>query len=126
MILPAHVDRYCRFLGVPAEERQAPLSLVLDTGHLVEIREYSGRWYLCGLLNEFDIDPEDSLLEGMIEDPFLEKATGSLTYEPSSKRLIYWSEIVPIGADSPLVPNPKAFLREVTDLCKKVSLEGIL
>lgn len=126
MILPAHVDRYCRLLGVPAAERQAPLSLVLDSGHLVEVREHTGRWYLCGLLNEFDIDPEDSLLEGMIEDSFLENATGALTYESSGKRLVYWSEILPTVGDQPPVPKLSAFLRELTDLCKKVSLAGAL
>ena len=126
MNLPPHVDRYCRLLGVPAEDRQFPMSLVLDSGHLVEIREHSGRWYLCGLLNEFDIDPEDSMIEGMIEDPFLEKATGSLTYEPSKKRLVYWSEIIPAESDHPAIPNLSSFLRELTDLCKKVSLAGAL
>lgn len=123
--VPLHVSGVLEFLAVPADERHLPLQRVLDTGHLVEIRAERGRHFLCGLLHEFSVEPSNPLIESLLEEPFQAGATGFLAYEPMDERLVYWSEILPAtepgGAPTPDLP---AFLRELTELAKKVSLAG--
>jgi hypothetical protein len=124
---PAPLEFFFNALAVPADERQLPLQRVLDTGHILEIRAERGRHFLCGLLNELPVEPNDPLIELMLEEPFQPRASGFLAYEPMEERLVYWSEILPAtesgGAPSPDLP---AFLRELTDRSKKVSLAGAL
>jgi len=127
MTHPAPLEFYFNALAVPPDERQLPLQRVLDTGHLVEIRAERGRYFLCGLLHELPVEPNDPLIESLLEEPFPSKASGFLAYEPVEERLVYWSEILPAseqgGAPTPDLP---AFLRELTELSKKVSLAGAL
>lgn len=124
---PAPLEFFFNALAVPPDERQLPLQRVLDTGHILEIRADQGRFFLCGLLNEFPVEPNDPLIESLLEEPFRPRASGFLAYEPMEERLVYWSEILPAtesgGAPSPDFP---AFLRELTELSKKVSLAGAL
>jgi hypothetical protein len=124
---PAPLEFFFNALAVPADERQLPLQRVLDTGHILEIRAERGRHFLCGLLNELPVEPNDPLIESMLEEPFQPQASGFLAYEPMEERLVYWSEILPAtepgGAPSPDLP---AFPRELTELSKKVSLAGAL
>jgi hypothetical protein len=124
---PAPLEFFFSALAVPADERQLPLQRVLDTGHILEIRAERGRHFLCGLLNELPVEPNDPLIESLLEEPFQPRASGFLAYEPMEERLVYWSEILPAtepgGAPSPDLP---AFLRELTELSKKVSLAGAL
>ena len=124
---PAHLEFFFNALGVSEEERALPLQRVLGSGHLVEIRAERGRHFLCGLLNELPVEPNDPLIESLLEEPFQPRASGFLAYEPMEERLVYWSEILPAtepgGAPSPDLP---AFLRELTELSKKVSLAGAL
>jgi hypothetical protein len=124
---PAPLEFFFNALAVPSDERQLPLQRVLDTGHILEIRAERGRHFLCGLLNELPVEPNDPLIESMLEEPFQPRASGFLAYEPMEERLVYWSEILPAtepgGAPSPDLP---AFLRELTELSKKVSLAGAL
>ena len=124
---PARLEFFFSALAVPADERQLPLQRVLDTGHILEIRAERGRHFLCGLLNELPVEPNDPLIESLLEEPFQPRASGFLAYEPMEERLVYWSEILPAtepgGAPSPDLP---AFLRELTELSKKVSLAGAL
>lgn len=125
MQYPAPLEFFFNALAVPAEEWQLPLQRVLDTGHLVEIREDRGRHFLCGLLHELPLEPNDPLIESLIEEPFQDGANGFLAYERSEERLVYWSEILPAtepgGAPT---PDLQAFLRALTELAKKVSLAG--
>lgn len=126
-LVPAHVDAVLEKLAVPVEERQLPLQRVLDTGHILEIRADQGRFFLCGLLHELPIASSDPLLESIIEEPFHAGATGVISYESAEQRLIYWSEILPaVGLGGTPRPDLVAFLREVTELSKKVSLAGAL
>jgi hypothetical protein len=124
---PAPLEFFFNVLAVPLDERQLPLQRVLDTGHILEIRAERGRHFLCGLLNELPVEPNDSLIESLLEEPFQPRASGFLAYEPMEERLVYSSEILsatePGGAPSPDLP---AFLRELTELSKKVSLAGAL
>jgi len=124
---PAPLEHFFNALAVPSGERQLPLQRVLDTGHILEIRAERGRYFLCGLLNELPVEPNDSLIESLLEKPFPSEASGFLAYEPREERLVYWSEILPAveqgGAPTPDLP---AFLRELTELSKKVSLAGAL
>ena len=126
MSRPAHVDFLLDALAVPADERDMPVQRILDTGHLVEIREHDGRFYLCGQLHELPVAPGDRVLEGLLEDPFPGEACGFLAYEPESERILYWSEIAPGSSGKPPAPDTTVFLRELTRLCKKVSLAGAL
>jgi hypothetical protein len=121
----APLEFFFNALAVPAEERSLPLQRVLDTGHIVEIRAERGRYFLCGLLHELPLEPHDPLVESLLEEPFQAHASGFLAYESSPGRLIYWSEILPATGfgDEPR-PDLRAFLREITDLAKKVSLAG--
>ena len=124
---PAHVSLVFEALGVPEEERTLPVERVLETGHLVQIREDRGRYYLCGLPHELPISPNDSLLESLIEEPFESSASGFYSYEPDKEQLIYWSEILPgerPGADP--TPDISEFLAELTEISKKLSLAGAL
>lgn len=122
---PAPVEFFFNALAVPADERSFPLQRVLDTGHIVEIRAERGRYFLCGLLHELPLEPHDPLLESLLEEPFQANTSGFLAYESSPGRLVYWSEILPAAGfgDEPR-PDLRAFLREITDLSKKVSLAG--
>ena len=124
---PAPLEFFFNALAVPSDERQLPLQRVLDTGHILEIRAERGRHFLCGLLNELPVEPNDPLIESLLEESFQPRASGFLAYEPMEERLVYWSEILPAtepgGAPSPDLP---AFLRELTELSKKVSLAGAL
>jgi hypothetical protein len=126
-MVPSHVDALLELLAVPADERQLPLQRVLDTGHIVELRAERGRHFLCGLLHELPISPNDPLIESLVEEPFPSEASGFLAYEPTEERLVYWSEILPAAEQggAPL-PDLQAFLRELTELSKKVSLAGAL
>jgi len=121
----APLEFFFTALAVPAEERALPLQRVLDTGHIVEIRAERGRHFLCGLLHELPVEPHDPWIESLLEEPFQAGASGFPAYESTTGRLIYWSEILPAtepgGAPRPDLP---AFLRELTDLSKKVSLAG--
>lgn len=124
---PAHVCLVFEALGVPEEERTLQVERVLETGHLVQIREDRGRYYLCGLPHELPISPNDSLLESLIEEPFESSASGFYSYEPDKEQLIYWSEILPgerPGADP--TPDISEFLAELTEISKKLSLAGAL
>lgn len=124
--LPAHVSALCDLLAVPASERELPIQLVVDDANLVEIREHDKRCYLCGQLNELPIPSDDPALENLLEAPFPSSACGFMTFEPASGHLFYWAEIVP-GTNGQLPrPDLKTFLRELSNLCKKVSLEGVL
>lgn len=126
-VVPSHVDALLELLAVPSDERQLPLQRILDTGHIVEIRVERGRHFLCGLLHELPITPNDPLIEALLEEPFEADACGFLAWEPSEQRLIYWSEILPAaGPGEPPTPDLPAFLRELTALSKKVSLAGAL
>jgi hypothetical protein len=122
---PVPLDFFLNALGVPEEDRVLPLQRVLGSGHLVEIRSQRGRHFLCGLVHEFPLEPDDPLLESLIEEPFQTGDTGFLAYEPSSGQLLYWSEILP-PSDPHAAPRPDlpSFLRELTELSKKVSLAG--
>ena len=124
---PAPLEFFFNALAVPADERHLPLQRVLDTGHILEIRAERGRHFLCGLPHELPIEPDDSLLESILEQPLNSDACGFVAYEPSNGQLILWSEILPAtepgGAPS---PELQAFLRELTELSKKVSLAGAL
>ena len=121
------LDFFYNALAVPPDERQLPIQRVLDTGHIVEVRADRGRHFLCGLLHELPIPPNDPLIESLVEEPFPSEASGFLAYEPTEERLVYWSEILPSedSAGTPL-PDLQAFLRELTELSKKVSLAGAL
>ena len=124
---PAPLDFFFSALAVPADERQLPLQRVLDTGHLVEIRAERGRHFLIGLLHELSVEPNNPLIESLLEEPFHPEHCGFLAYEPIEERLVYWSEILPaaeLGA-SP-TPDLSAFLIDLTELSKKVSLAGAL
>ena len=127
MPAPEPLDFFYNALAVPPDERQLPIQRVLDTGHIVELRAERGRHFLCGLLHEFPLDPHDPLIEALLEEPFSSEASGFLAYEPTEERLVYWSEILP-AAEQGGAPTPElsAFLRELTELSKKVSLAGAL
>jgi hypothetical protein len=124
--LPSHVSAFCDHLAVPVSERISPIQLVLDDAFLVEIREHDGRWFLCGQLNELPIPSDSPALENFLEAPFPASACGFSCFEPSTGRLIYWSEILPGPPALPPHPDLKSFLGELSELCKKVSLDGIL
>jgi hypothetical protein len=121
----ANLDFFFDAFGVPEQERALPVQRVLGSGHLVEIRSDQGRFYLCGLPHELPIEPDDSLLESILEQPFHSGACGFVAYESSRGQLILWSEILP-GPEpgAPPLPDIGAFLRELTDLSKKLSLAG--
>jgi hypothetical protein len=121
MEFPSTVTRVLDDLGIPPGERNDPLEFVLDTGHMVEIRQDAGRWFLCGLLNEIPIEEPDRLLEGLIEAPFNVGDCGCLCHEPAGGRLIYWTEIFPELRESPPRPDVPAFLGEVSEWARKVS-----
>ena len=123
---PTYVSALCDLLAVPASERVFPIQLVVDDANLVEIREHDKRWYLCGQLNELPIAFDDPALENFLEAPFPVLACGFTSFESSTGRLLYWSEILPGEHGLPPRPDLKSFIRELVDLCKKVSLEGIL
>jgi hypothetical protein len=126
-MVPAHVASVLEILGVPADERECPVQRVLDSGHILEIRAERGRHFLCGLIHELPVEPNDPLIESLLEEPFQPDPSGFLAYEPKEQRLIYWSEILPAtepgGAPT---PDLSAFLRDLTNLSKKVSLAGAL
>ncbi len=124
---PDPLEYFYNALAVPPDERQLPLQRILDTGHIVELRVDRGRHFLCGLLHELPITPNDPLIESLLEEAFPSEASGYLAYEPTEERLVYWSEILPSedSAETPL-PDLQAFLRELTELSKKVSLAGAL
>jgi hypothetical protein len=124
-LVPAYVEAVLEKLDVPLDERFLPLQRVLNTGHILEIRVAQGRHYLCAFLNESAIEPDDRLLESLLEEAFQSRASGFLAYESADQRLIYWSEILP-AAEPGGAPRPDllVFLREVTELSKKVSLAG--
>ena len=121
------LDFFYNALAVPPDERQLPIQRVLDTGHIVEVRADRGRHFLCGLLHELPIPPNDPLIESLLEEPFEADACGFLAWDPTEQRLVYWSEIL-LSEDSAGTPLPdiQAFLRELTALAKKVSLAGAL
>jgi len=121
-LVPAHVSRVLDFLGVPPEQRDFPVERVLETGHSIEIRDNCGRHYLCAQIHEFPIPADDPVLEGLIEESFNASALGFLAYEPTTKSVLYWSEILAGTYGKPPSPNIPAFLREVTEISKKVSL----
>lgn len=125
--LPPHVEAFFNSLAVPAEERGLPCQRILSNGHLVEIRADQGRFYLCGLPHELPIEPVDSLLESILEQPFPSEASGFIAYEHANGQLILWNEILPgeKPGDSPR-PDLESFLKELTELSKKVSLAGAL
>jgi len=120
--VPAHVSRVLDFLGVPPEDRDFPVERVLETGHLIEIRVNDGRYYICGQIHEFPIPAEDPILESLIEESFKTSALGFLAYEPETESVLYWSEILAGDFGKPPSPNIPSFLREVTEISKKVSL----
>lgn len=124
-LVPAHVDILLEKLAVPEDERKLPIQRVLDSGHLLEVRSDRGRHFLCGLLHELPVEPNDPLIESLIEEPFQAGLSGFLGYEPTPGHLVYWSEILPATerTGSP-TPDLSAFLREITELSKKVSLAG--
>jgi hypothetical protein len=124
---PAPLEFFFNALAVPADERELPLQRVLDTGHILEIRAERGRHFLCGLLHELPLEPNDPLIESLLEEPFQPDASGFLAYEPTEQCLIYWSEILP-ATEQGGAPTPDllAFLRDLTNLSKKVSLTGAL
>jgi hypothetical protein len=124
--MPTHVSALCDLLAVPASEREFPIQLVIDDANLVEIRQHDRRWYLCGQLNELPIASDDPALENFLEAPFPVSACGFASFESATGRLLYWSEILPGAHGLPPRPDLKSFIRELSDLCKKVSLEGIL
>ena len=68
-----------------------------------------------------------ALVESLLEEPFQTEHCGFLAYEPVEQRLIYWSEILP-ATEPGGAPTPDlfAFLRDLTNLSKKVSLAGAL
>lgn len=121
-LVPAHVSRVLDFLGVPPEDRDFPVERVLETGHLIEIRVNDGRYYICGQIHEFPIPADDPFLERLIEESFEASALGFLAYEPTTERVLYWSEILADAYGKPPSLNIPAFLREVTEISKKVSL----
>ena len=124
---PAHISLFLDAFGVPEEERALPLERVLETGHVVQVREDRGRYYLCGLPHELPVPANDPLLESLIEEPFESGASGFYSYEPDKEQLIYWSEILPgdrPGADP--TPDVSEFLAELTEISKKLSLAGAL
>jgi hypothetical protein len=127
MPLPSPLEFFFNALAVPADERELPLQRVMDTGHILEIRAERGRHFLCGLIHELPVEPNDPLIESLLEEPFQPDPSGFLAYEPKEQRLIYWSEILPAtepgGAPT---PDLSAFLRDLTNLSKKVSLAGAL
>jgi hypothetical protein len=124
---PEPLEFFYNALAVPPEERHLPLQRVLDTGHIVELRADQGRFYLCGLPHELPIEPDDSLLESILEQPLDSEARGFIAFEPAKGQLILWSEILPgvNPGDSPR-PDLGSFLKELTALSKKVSLAGAL
>jgi hypothetical protein len=124
---PDPLEYFYNALAVPPDERQLPLQRILDTSHIVELRVDRGRHFLCGLLHELPITPNDPLIESLLEEAFPSEASGYLAYEPTEERFVYWSEILPSedSAETPL-PDLQAFLRELTELSKKVSLAGAL
>lgn len=123
--LPYHLSAFCDQLGVPESERALPIELVLNDAFLVEIREHDRRFYLCGQLNEIAIESENQVLERFLEDPMPASACGFLAYESFTGRLLYWSEILPSPKNMPAKPDLQSFLREMSNLCKKVSIEGL-
>jgi hypothetical protein len=123
----APLEFFFNALAVPPDERQLPLQRELDTGHLVEIRAERGRHFLIGLLHELPIEPNNPLIESLLEEPFQQKHCGFLAYEPIGERLVYWSEILPAAEPGGLpTPDLSAFLRDLTEFSKKVSLAGAL
>lgn len=124
--MPNPVSVLCDLLGVPPSEREIPIQLVVGGAYLVEIREHENRWYLCGQLNELPIPVDDPALESLLELPFPVSACGFVSFESSTGSLLYWSEILPVKNGLPPRPDLKIFIRELSNLCKKVSLEGVL
>lgn len=123
----APLEFFYSALAVPLDERELPLQRELDTGHLVEIRAERGRHFLIGLLHELPVEPNNPLIESLLEEPFQQKHCGFLAYEPIAERLVYWSEILPAAEPSGLpTPDLSAFLRDLTEFSKKVSLAGAL
>jgi len=123
--LPHHLSAFCNRLGVSESERTLPIELVVNDAFLVEIREHDRRFYLCGQLNEIAIASEHPVLERFLEDPMPLSACGFPAYESSTGRLLYWSEILPGPQGMAPKPDLQSFLREMSNLCKKVSLEGL-
>lgn len=124
---PAPLEFFFNALAVPPEERQLPLQRELDTGHLVEIRAERGRHFLIGLLHELPVEPNNPLIESLLEEPFQPEHCGFLAYEPVEEHLVYWSEILPAAEPGGLpTPDLFAFLRDLTEFSKKVSLAGAL
>ena len=124
--VPAPVSCVLDFLGVPPEDRDFPVERVLETGHLIEIRVNDGRYYICGQIHEFPILADDPVLESLLEESFNPSALGFLAYETATERVLYWSEILAGPYGKPPVPHIPSFLRELTEISKKVSLAGRL
>ena len=124
--VPSHVSSVLEFLGVPSEERGFPVERVLDTGHIVEIRVWDGRYFICGQVHEFPLKSDDPLLETLLEESFTPSSLGFLAYENATERVLYWSEILAGSHGKPPTPLIPGFLRELTEISKKVSLAGAL
>lgn len=124
--VPSHVCSVLEFLGVPSEERGFPVERVLDTGHIVEIRAWDGRYFICGQVHEFPLKSDDPLLESLLEESITPLALGFLAYEAATERVLYWSEIRGDSFGRPPSPHMPTFLRELTEISKKVSLAGRL